>query len=234
MSATLYLIPNLLSEGEASRQIPAYNSKIMNELKYFIVETPKTARLLLKKCGLKTPFDDLSFYVLNEHTRDLEIPGIIAPLLEGHDMGLITDAGYPVVADPGEVVVRIAQKNHIRVVPLAGPNSVFLALAASGLNAEQFTFHGYLPVKTPERIAKIRELEDAVYRKDYTQVFIETPYRNFSMFSDLVKTLKPETLLCIAMDILSPSESILTKRVSAWRQEKPEINKRLVVFLVGK
>lgn len=234
MTATLYLLPNLLSEADALRQIPAYNSEIMQELKYFIVETPKNARLLLKKCGLKTPFDDISFYVLNEHTKDSEIPEIIAPLLAGENMGLISDAGYPSIADPGEIVVRIAQKNNIRVIPLVGPNSIFMALAASGLNAEGFTFHGYLPVKVPERLAKIREIEEAVYKKNQTQIFIETPYRNQSMLADLLKTLKSETFLCLAVDILSEEESIITRKVGNWRQEKPEINKRLAVFLIGK
>lgn len=234
MPATLYLVPNLLADSEASRSIPVFNVEILLKLKYFIVETPKNARLLLKKCALKTPFDDVSFYVLNEHTKSAEIQEIFMPLLEGKDMGLITDAGYPVIADPGEIIVSLAHKNNIKVVPLVGPSSVFLALAASGLNAESFTFHGYLPVRQPDRSKKIKELEDTAYKTKYTQVFIETPYRNQSVLNDLLKTLRYDTLLCIAADINSGNEMIITRSVNDWRKNKPEINKRLVVFLIGK
>jgi len=234
MPATLYLVPNLLSDTDASRALPVYNAEILKDLKYYIVETPKNARLLLKKYGLKTPFDDMSFYILNEHTKGNEIDEIIAPLYAGNSMGIISDAGYPAIADPGEIIIRLAHQRNIRVVPLSGPNSIFLALAASGMNSEQFTFHGYLPVKQPDRSKKIKELEETTLKTGYTQIFIETPYRNQSMISDLVKTVHPNTLICIAADINSDKEMIQTKTAANWQKLKPDFNKKPVVFLIGK
>ena len=234
MSGVLYLIPNMLGEGSADRSFPPYNYSIIKKLGHFIVETPKNARQLLKKAGVPTPFDNIEFYELNEHTRDREALEMIKPLLAGHDMGLMSDAGYPVIADPGELVVSMAQQNNVKVVPLVGPSSMLMALAASGLNAEQFIFHGYLPVKSVFRQQKLRELDEDARRSGYTQIFMDTPYRNNAVLDDIMNTCHPLSYLCIASNISLQSEKIKTKTVEFWKKRKPDINKIPVIFLLGR
>jgi 16S rRNA (cytidine1402-2'-O)-methyltransferase len=233
MPATLYLIPNLLGETAIDRVLPDYNIKIINKLKHFIVETPKNANLLLKKAGVKTPFEGITFYTLDEHTHPDDLPEILQPLVKGIDVGLITDAGMPSIADPGELVVSWAHENKIKVVPLIGPSSIFLALAASGLNAESFTFHGYLPVKTEDRKRKIKELDIIVRKTKYTQIFIETPYRNQSLLQDIVKICHPDTKLCVAVNITMQNESIRTFPIWEWQTKNYSVDKLPAVFLIG-
>jgi 16S rRNA (cytidine1402-2'-O)-methyltransferase len=233
MPATLYLIPNLLGETAVERVLPDYNLQIINRLKHFIIETPKNANALLKKAGVKTPFEGITFYTLDEHTRTVDLPDIIEPLAKGFDVGLITDAGIPSIADPGEIVVNWAHENKVKVVPLIGPSSIFLALAASGLNAECFTFHGYLPVKPEERKKRIKELDQIVRKTKYTQIFIETPYRNFSLLQDIVKTCHPDTKLCVAENITQQNERIRTFPIFEWQMRNYGVEKAPAVFLIG-
>jgi len=233
MPATLYLIPNLLGETPIKRVLPDFNIKIINQLKHFIIETPKNANALLKKAGVKTPFEGITFYTLDEHTHSDDLPEILEPLKKGFDVGLMTDAGIPSIADPGELVVGWAHENKVKVVPLIGPSSIFLALAASGLNAESFTFHGYLPVKTEERKKKIKELDIIARKTKYTQIFIETPYRNQSLLQDIVKTCHPDTKLCVAVNLTMQNERISTFSIYEWQVKNYSVDRLPAVFLLG-
>jgi 16S rRNA (cytidine1402-2'-O)-methyltransferase len=232
MAATLYIIPNLLGDTSIERVLPDYNIKIIHQLKHFIVETPKNANTLLKKAGVKTPFEGITFYTLDEHTRGDDLADIVEPLKKGFDAGLITDAGIPSIADPGELVVNWAHENKVKVVPLIGPSSIFLALAASGLNAESFTFHGYLPVKPEDRKRKIKELDVIARKTKYTQIFIETPYRNQSLLQDVVKTCHPDTKLCVAVNLTMQNENIRTLPIFEWQMKNYGIEKLPAVFLI--
>jgi 16S rRNA (cytidine1402-2'-O)-methyltransferase len=176
--------------------------------------------------------DTISFYELNKYTKSEELTEYIAPLLEGEDVGLLSEAGMPAIADPGAVVIKMAHAYHIQVVPLTGPSSIMLALAASGLNGQHFIFHGYLPVKSQQRIHKIRQIESESRKTGATQIFMETPYRNVQMFEDILKTCHAGTLLCIAVDITSTREQIKTMPISEWKTYKPELHKRPAVFLL--
>jgi 16S rRNA (cytidine1402-2'-O)-methyltransferase len=234
MQPKLYLIPNLLEDTDVDICIPSKNLEIIRQLKHFIVETPKVARVLLKKAGVKTPFDDIAFYILNEHTTSKEVQELIKPLLAGENMGLISDAGYPVIADPGESLVKLAHQKNIKIVPLPGSSSIFMALAASGLNAEQFTFHGYIPVRNPERQIKLKVIEEISSKTGYTQIFMEAPYRSQALFEDILMACHPTTLLCLAINITAVDESIETRNIQAWKQNKPLLNKRKCIFVLGR
>jgi len=233
MSAVLYLIPNLLTDEKVNKVIPEYNFTLIKSLKYFIVESRKPAHTLLKLAGIKTPFEGLTFYELNEHTKDSELGEMIKPLLEGKSMGIISDAGYPAIADPGEKIIELAHLYQIKVIPLAGSSSVFLALATSGLNAEQFTFHGYLPVEKNQRIKFLQAIEKEAIKTGYSQIFMETPYRTDSLLEDALRTLNSSTFLCIASEILSSNEIIVTKSVADWRKNKPILKNKRVVFVLN-
>jgi len=233
LAARLYLIPNLLSAENIHKSIPLYNQEIIRNLKHFIVENPKPARHLLKAAGVKTPFEDIYFYEFNEHTRESELSDIIKPLIDGNDMGLISDAGYPAIADPGEKIVKIAQQKHFKVVPLSGPSSIFMTLAASGLNAEQFSFHAYLPIKKPDRIKQILELEAISFKTGYSQIFIEAPYRSQYLFEDIISCCKSETVLSIAVELMSEHEFIQSKSISQWKKSKLDLKNKRVVFVIG-
>lgn len=233
MPAILYLIPNLLGETSIERVLPAYNIKVINRLKHFIVETPKNANTLLKKAGVQTPFEGITFYTLDEHTHSDDLEEILEPLKKGFEVGLMTDAGLPSIADPGELVVSWAHENKVKVVPLIGPSSIFLALAASGLNAESFTFHGYLPVKTDDRKRRIKELDVIVRKTKSTQIFIETPYRNHSLLQDIVKICHPDTKLCVAVNLTMQNENIRTFSIYDWQVKNYGVDKLPAVFLIG-
>jgi len=233
MKGTLYLIPSTLGESSPVNNIPENNLGIIEKLHLFVVEDLRTARRFLRKIQPAINIDSLSFHILNEHTRPEEISSLIAPLLEGEDMGLLSEAGLPCVADPGALLVGHAHENGIKVVPLSGPSSIFLALMASGFNGQNFTFCGYLPIDKKERISKIRELESSAYQLDQTQIFIETPYRNQHMMEALVETCRPQTKICIAFDLTLPGETILTLTAKQWKMNKwPDIQKKPAVFLL--
>lgn len=231
----LYLIPVTLGGNESiSRVLPEYNHRLVHTLDIFIVEQVRTARRFLKAIKHPMPIDEMEFFELNKHSNLDVISGYLAPLLNGKNIGLLSEAGTPCIADPGAMIVELAHKKNITVVPLVGPNSIILALMSSGFNGQHFVFHGYLPINSNQRNKKIKELEAAVYRMEQTQIFIETPYRNTKMLESLVKVLKPDTKICVAADLTLATEFIKTLPAGSWRKEKQNFNKRPVVFLIGK
>ncbi len=233
MKGILYLIPSMLGDiAPVDISVPPLIKEIVNLIDNYIVESEKSSRRFLIKCGVKKPIDELNFYLLNEHSKAEDCKKYILPLLEGKNMGLISDAGCPAIADPGAEIVALAHNKGIRVVPLTGASSIMLALMASGFNGQKFSFHGYLPVERNERIKKIKELEQESQAKKQTQIFIEAPYRNQKLAEDILQNCKQETLLCIACDITLPTEFIHTKNILQWKKQVPEINKRPIVFLI--
>ena len=228
---TLYLIPTPLGDN-GMHALPEYNKPIVNELTHFIVENEKTARRFLKAFGYPHSLNDLVLYPLNKRTDDDEAVDYIMPLIEGISVGMLSEAGMPAVADPGALVVQMCHQNRIKVVPLSGPSSIILAVAASGMNGQSFAFHGYLPLRNPERKNKLMQLEKESFRLNQTQLFIETPFRNNQMLDDILHSCRPDTHLCIACDITLPTESIVTLTITEWKQKKKDYNKRPAIFLL--
>jgi len=234
MQASLFLIPVTLGDTPIKSVLPEYNSEIIVEIKYFIVENIRSARRFLKKINASVNIDELIFFELNKHTnRDL-IDKYLSPVLEGNNVGLLSEAGCPAIADPGADLVAIAQLKGIKVIPLVGPSSILLSLMASGFNGQSFAFHGYLPIDNTERQKKIKQLEQRVYSEDQTQIFIETPYRNEKLVNDIIKNCQPSTKLCIAMNITCEDEYIKTQPVKKWEKHLPDMNKKPCVFLIYK
>jgi 16S rRNA (cytidine1402-2'-O)-methyltransferase len=228
----LFLIPTLLSEGDADRMLPGSTLEIIRSLDHFIVEELKTARRLLRNAGMKRDFGEVTFYILNEHTRQESLTDLLQGLMEGHDTGLLSEAGTPCIADPGASIVGLAHEHGITVVPLPGSSSLLLALMASGFNGQRFRFEGYIPVEKIPRSKKIRELEKAIYDQDQTQIFIETPYRNLQVFQALVETCREETRLCIASGLTGPDEKVEVRTIREWKKHTPSIHKIPAVFLL--
>ena len=201
----------------------------------FIVEELRSARRFLKKAGFPHPIDDTEFHLLNEHTTHGEIGGYLDAIDRGENIGLLSEAGLPCVADPGAMIVRVAQRRGIEVVPLVGPSSLMLALMASGFNGQSFAFVGYLPVDKAKRAASIRHLEERLHRERQTQIFIEAPYRNNQLLEALCTVLQPNTSICIATDLTLPTQQIRTMTSGKWKTERGKINlhKRNTVFLIG-
>jgi 16S rRNA (cytidine1402-2'-O)-methyltransferase len=231
---TLYLIPSTLGDGDADHTIPAFNYRIIVTLKYFIVEELRTARRFMKKLCPDLDLDTIQFMIFNEHSDKGDIHSYIAPAKEGKDIGLLSEAGTPCIADPGSELVALAHEKGIKVVPLTGPSSLILALMASGFNGQNFIFHGYLPVEKLTRSKKIKEIERQIFLNNQTQIFIETPYRNQQMFQALLETCSEGTLLCLACDLTTEAEFIKVKPIREWKKLKPDINKRPCVFLLYK
>ncbi len=231
MAGRIYLVPVTLGGNDFTGVIPGQVLGITRLLRFFIVEELRSARRFLRMIDKQFPIDESRFYILNEHTSEAEIEHFLEPLERGYDIGLMSEAGMPCIADPGAKIVSIAHKMNFRVIPQSGPSSIILALTASGLNGQNFTFNGYLPVKPPEKVLKIRELEKKA-REGYTQIFMETPYRNQKMFEDLLAVCNNETRLCIAADITLLSESIRTMRIKEWRKNVPDLKDRLVIFVL--
>lgn len=230
---TLYLIPCTLGDTPADQVLPQHVISVARKLQHFVVEQPKTARQFLSALKPEQPIQALHFATLNEHTAANELPELLAPLLAGHDVGIISEAGCPGIADPGANLVHLAHRNGIRVVPLVGPSSILLALMASGLDGQCFAFHGYLPIAETDRKRAIATLETESIKRKQTQLFIETPYRNDRMFSALLAQCRPETLLCVATDITLPSEQIQTRSIAQWKSQPiPQLNKRPSLFLL--
>ncbi|MCW3078323.1 MAG: SAM-dependent methyltransferase [Bacteroidetes bacterium] len=226
----LFLIPVPISETEGRRHMPEYNSEIVKGLKYFIVEDAKTARRFLKLFGY-APIDNAELFLLNEHTKTQNVSELIAPLLQGENMGLMSDAGCPGIADPGAEVVKRAHEKSIEVVPLIGPSSIVLSIMASGFNGQNFSFVGYLPIEKPDKTKRIKELEQLAVKNTQAQFFIETPYRNEQLFETLLSVLSPQTLLFIGKDITSDNQFLKTRSVAEWnKSEKPQLNKVPAVF----
>lgn len=229
---TLYLIPTPLGETSLETITPKYNSQIIDLIEYFIAENAKTARAFLKLAGISKPLQSLHISELNEHTPITALKELLVPLLAGHDVGLVSEAGCPAVADPGANLVRLAHEHQIKVVPLVGPSSILLALMASGLNGQRFCFQGYLPANKTDRITALKQLETVSAKLKQTQIFIETPYRNSAMLEDILAACKPSTQLCVACDLTTTNETIRTQSVAQWRKAIPDLNKRPAIFLL--
>jgi 16S rRNA (cytidine1402-2'-O)-methyltransferase len=233
MPATLFLIPSLLGDTAAIDALPAATLSVLQRLDHLVVETPKQARRFLKQAGIALSTRALNMEVLDEHTPDGRLLGLLAPALAGKDMGILSDAGCPAIADPGARLVRLAHSHGIRVAPLVGPSAVLLALMASGLNGQRFVFHGYLPVDAMRRDEALRTLERAAHQLQQTQIAIEAPYRNNRLLQALVAICAADTLLCLATDVTLASESIATRTIAQWRSGTPDIDGRPTVFLMG-
>ncbi len=234
MKTALYLIPVTLGETEIDRVLPSYNREVILTIRHFVVEDLRSARRFLKKTDREINIDELTFYVLNQHTPPEIIESFLKPLMQGESVGVISEAGCPAIADPGADVVRLAQANGFTVIPLVGPSSILMSLMASGFNGQSFAFHGYLPIEATERVKMIHKLEARAYSEDQTQIFIETPYRNEKMLEDMIKNCRQETKLCVAANISCEDEWIVTKRIKAWASKKVEIGKRPCIFLIYK
>lgn len=230
----LYLIPVPLAENASAKSFTPYLVDTINHINEYIVENSKTARRFLKEAGLKTPQNELIVHDYGKHNRDNNIKEFFSGLLAGKDVGLMSEAGCPGVADPGSEIVAYAHARGIKVVPLVGPSSILLALMASGFNGQSFTFHGYLPIDKVARANKLRELENAAERYDQTQIFIETPFRNNPMLEEILRSCKSETRLCIACDLTSEQEFVQTKSIKDWKAAVPELHKKPVIFLIFK
>lgn len=228
----LYLIPNTLGQSNIDNVLPSYNISVAKNLRHFIVENVRSARRFLKMLDRDIVIGDLSFYELNHHTPPDRIAELLLPIYEGHSMGIISEAGCPAIADPGADVVAIAQRKNIRVVPLVGASSIILSLMASGFNGQSFTFVGYLPIDKKARIQRLKQLESRASSERQTQIFIETPYRNNQLIQDMVATLKPDTLLCIASELTTDTESVKTLPIAEWAKQQIDINKRNTIFLI--
>jgi 16S rRNA (cytidine1402-2'-O)-methyltransferase len=226
----VYLVPTVLS-ADALFSIPAYVTAVVQQLSVFYVENERTARRYLKALDRNINIDALQLLIMNENQPpDLALAKKL--LLEGKDIGVLSEAGCPAIADPGNLIVQVAHSVNARVIPMIGPNSMLLALMASGLNGQNFQFTGYLPIKPPERTKMIRELEQESEKKNQTQLFIETPYRNNQLMKDILDNCKDYTKVCVAVDITAPTEYIKTKTVKEWKQQIPDLHKRPAIFLL--
>lgn len=228
----LYLIPSPLGDNDPAEVIPESVLRTACGLRTFVVEEVRTARRFLSKYGLKGHIDELGFTTLNEHTTPGEVEAMAA-LFDSGDVGLISEAGLPAVADPGATLVALCHRKGIEVVPLVGPSSLMLALMASGLNGQSFAFRGYIPAKTDERRNALKDLEKTSSRLNQSQILIETPYRNDALFADMVQILSGDTRICVAADLTLPTQLIRTLPVSLWRREQGfTIGKRPCVFII--
>ena len=233
MSGALWLLPVALGDAPWQDYLPAATRDTACRLTLFVAENAKTARAELKRIGHPIPLRELAIEQLPATPTAADIERLLAPLHEGHDIGLMSEAGCPAVADPGALLVRRAHELGITIKPLVGPSSLLLALMASGLDGQRFAFHGYLPAREPERSSRIMELEKESARLQQTQIFIETPYRNFALFNALLLTCRPKTRLCLATDLTLASEQITTRRIADWKTASPpNLDKRPTVFLL--
>jgi 16S rRNA (cytidine1402-2'-O)-methyltransferase len=236
MSGVLYLIPNTLGDGDAAALADVLPEPVRTRaaaLRYYIGENAKTTRAFLKKVRTDVPIQEIDVRELNVNTPPGEVAKLLAPILDGLDAGLVSEAGCPAVADPGALLVRRAHERGVRVVPFVGPSSILLALMASGMNGQSFAFNGYLPVDAAERGKRLRELEQLSRKSDQTQIFIETPYRNRALLDTLLATCAPSTLVCVAVDLTLPSEVIFTCSVADWAKRPAlDLHKRPAIFLL--
>ena len=228
----LYLIPTTLGDNEPLEVLPISIKRAIEEINFYIVENEKSARRFIKKISPRKSQPDLQLNSLNKFTEAELIPSFLDPCLEGFDVGILSEAGCPAIADPGAEVVRLAHEKNIEVVPLVGPSSILMALMASGLNGQSFAFNGYLPIDNRSRKAAIKRYEKLSESNNQSQIFIETPYRNDSLLEELIKTLKDDTLLCVGTDITLASEFIKTKKIKDWRKETLDLHKRPTIFIL--
>lgn len=232
-NGTLYLIPVPLAEEAAHKTFTPYLVDTINQIDTYIVENSKTARRFLKEAGLKTPQKDLIVHDYDKHSRNASLVPFFKELLEGKDVGLMSEAGCPGIADPGADIVAEAHKRGIKVVPLVGPSSILLALMASGFHGQSFTFWGYLPIDKEQRSKRIKDLELSGTRYKQTQMFIETPFRNNQMLEEILKSCKPNTQLCIASNLTGEDEFIKTQSIYNWRKEEIDLHKKPTIFLLA-
>lgn len=230
----LYLIPTTLGECDPTDVLPQTIKRTIEFIDDYIVENEKTARRFIKSIQPEKLQSQLRLSSLNKHTEASEHPKMLQPCMEGKNVGLMSEAGCPGVADPGAVIVKLAHEKGIQVIPLVGPSSILLAIMASGMNGQSFTFHGYLPIDKDEKKATLKSLEKQSSDKNQAQLFIETPYRNNKMLEDLLQALQPSTHLCIAADITLPTEYIKTMRISDWKKVKIDLHNRPTIFILQK
>jgi 16S rRNA (cytidine1402-2'-O)-methyltransferase len=231
VNGRIFLIPVTLGGDDYLKVIPGKVIDLTKQLRCFIVEDIRSARRFLRLIDKEFPINDSTFFELNEHTGKDEIAQYLEPLFNGSDIGLLSEAGLPGIADPGAKIIALAHQKKITVTPLSGPSSIIMALISSGLNGQNFTFNGYLPVKPAERSSSLRDLEKKA-SEGFAQIFMETPYRNQKMLETVLSACRNETMLCIAADITLPTESIRTLKISEWKKSPPLINDRLVVFVL--
>jgi len=229
---TLYLIPCGLGDAPSLEVLPLSVRKVINSCKYFVVEHEKTARAFIKKTCPNKNQQELVLYPLNKFSTFEEVKNYLNPALEGMSMGLISDAGCPAIADPGALIVQMAHQKGIEVKPLVGPSSILLAIMGSGLNGQNFCFHGYLPIDKNERKKTIRKLEQQSRQNQQAQLFIETPYRNNSLLKELLQVLHPETMLCIGCDLTLTTEFIQTMSIKDWKNTAVDFHKRPAIFIL--
>lgn len=228
----LYLFPVGLSNAALTDVLPQRNLDLLRGIRYFVVENRRSARRFLRAAHRDFPIDDCQFTELNEHTAAEAVAPMLTPLLQGEPVGVISEAGCPAVADPGADLVAAAQRRGLEVIPLVGPNSLLLGLMASGFNGQRFAFEGYLPIDEGERRKRLNEMTRRIERERQTQIFIETPYRNNKLISELAATLPAKMLLCVASDLTGPKQSIKTLPLERWRMERYDYNKIPTIFLL--
>jgi 16S rRNA (cytidine1402-2'-O)-methyltransferase len=234
MIGKLYLIPTTLGETEPLEVMPLSVKKVVEHIDYYIVESEKSARKFIKKISPKKSQPSLNLMLLDKYAEDIETARYLDICREGVNVGLLSEAGVPAVADPGASIVKMAHQNNIQVVPLVGPSSILMAMMSSGMNGQNFAFNGYLPIDKSDKKKAIKELERLSKDKNQSQIFIETPYRNEKMFSDLKSTLTPTTFLCIAVDITLPSEFIKSMMIKDWKHQQPNLHKKPAIFIIHK
>lgn len=234
MQGSLILFPITLGDTSVKQVLPDYNAELIKKTTYFIVENIRTARRFLKKTDPSIIIDELTFFELNKHTNKDQLDTYLKPIADGSDVGIMSEAGCPAIADPGADVVAIAQQKGIKVIPLIGPSSILLSLMGSGFNGQSFAFQGYLPIESSDRIKKIKQMEGRIFSEHQTQIFIETPYRNEKLVADILKHCSPSVKLCIAMNITCEDEYIRTQSVKSWSKKLPDMNKKNCIFLLYK
>ncbi len=230
----LYLIPTTLGDNAPLEVLPMSVKKVIEDVSIFIVENEKSARRFIKKISPKKSQPSLEIFLLNKFTQAIELPEFLEPCLQGKDVGLLSEAGCPGVADPGADVVKLAHEKGIQVIPLVGPSSILMAIMSSGLNGQSFTFNGYLPIDKNERKKEIKRLERLSFDQNQSQIFIETPYRNNNMLDDICKTVTPDTSICVACDITLSTEFIKTLPAKVWRKKNVDLHKRPTIFIIHK
>lgn len=230
-STKLYLIPTTLAP-DTTTVLPVQIKEVVRELNYYLVEDVRTARRFLSQLGIGKSIEEISFQVLNKDTPKAQIKDLFDKIPTGENIGIMSEAGCPGIADPGALAVEFAHRNNIEVVPLVGPSSILLALMGSGMNGQSFTFHGYLPIDKAERVKAIKQLEKESREKRRTQIFMETPYRNNKLLEDIVGVCSGTTLFCIASDLTGKDQFIKTKTINEWKQGVPDIHKKPSIFLL--
>lgn len=228
----VYLFPVPMGDGAVADVLPARNVELLKTIRYFVVENIRSARRFLRAASRDIVIDDLHFTELSEHTPPSEVAEMLAPMAQGHSIGVISEAGCPAVADPGADLVAVAQRRGLKVVPLVGPSSILLSLMGSGFNGQSFAFLGYLPIEAKARANAFRELERRVRRDSQTQIFIETPYRNNKLIAELCRRMPAEMLLCVASDLTGPDEKITTMPLRRWATARYDYDRRPTVFLL--